>query len=345
MAKITRVKYFTQEKLDSINPNNLKKYEKYKRSNIIKNTDVEDTTYSVYENNFKHFLVYLAEEWNNIDLYSDEFMEDAVDIMEGFMSFCQNTLLNHKKTINNKCSAISSFYHWSVKRKLIKFHPFDRQLDRMKNANEEKIRDSYFLTNEQIDEIKEALKNEDKYDFQDRLLFAIAIDSANRVGALSRLTISSFDADECVFTDIREKRSKMVDVAIEEDTRDLVEEWLVYRKDNMDNLSVDSIFVVKYKGEYIPMGKTTISKRLADVGKIVGIEDFYAHCTRKSKLNLIVEETGDLTLAQQYANHESPDTTSKHYLRKKSKSETRKQIKEAMRLRQIEREKLNGEKE
>lgn len=344
MAKINRVKYFTKERIAKINPNNIKKYDKYLNSNILKNRDVEDTTYLVYQSNFRQFLVYLSEEWDNIDLYSDEFMENAIDIMEGFMSFCQVTLLNHKKAINNKCSAISSFYHWSVKRKLIKFHPFDRQLDRMKNSNEEKIRESYFLTNEQIETIKETLKDESKYTLQDRLLFSIAIDSANRVGALHRLTISSFDADDCVFTDIREKRSKLVDVAIEEDTRDLVEEWLAYRKENKDKLTCDSIFITLYGKEYRAMGKATISKKLGNMGSIVGIDDFYAHCTRKSRINLIVEETGDLTLAQQFASHESPDTTSRHYLKKKSKAETRKQIKDAMRIKQLEREKLEQQK-
>lgn len=345
MNKVVRVNYFTKDRRDKINPDNIKKYEKYLKSNIIKNKNCEETTYKVYKNNFMQFLVYLSEQYDNIDLYSDEFVSESVDIMEGFMAFCQDTLKNNKKAINNKCSAVSSFFGWSVKRKLIPYHPFSGQLDRMKGASDEKIRDSYFLTEEQITTIKEALKDESKYTFQDRLLFSIAIDSANRVAGLQRLTISSFDSDECVFTDIREKRSKMVDVAIEEDTRDLVEEWLNYRKDNMDNLEIDSIFITYYGKQYKPMSKGTIEKKLKQVGLIVGIPDFYAHCTRKSRINLIVEETGDLTLAQNYANHASPDTTSRHYVKKKSKSETRKQIKEAMKIKQLDREKLQKQEE
>lgn len=98
MGKVQRVKYFTKERIAKINPDNIKKYEKYLRSNIIKNKDVEDTTFKVYKNNFNQFLVYLSEHWDNIDLYSEEFMDDAVDIMEGFMGFCQDTLLNNKKS-------------------------------------------------------------------------------------------------------------------------------------------------------------------------------------------------------------------------------------------------------
>ena len=113
MAKRTYKRYFTKERKDKINPNNLKKYDKYLKSNIIKNKEVEETTFKVYKNNFYQFLVYLSEQWDNIDIYSEEFMEEAIDIMEGFMAFCQDTLGNNKKSIKNTLAAISSFFHWS----------------------------------------------------------------------------------------------------------------------------------------------------------------------------------------------------------------------------------------
>lgn len=331
MGKVKRVKYFTKERLSKINPENIKKYDKYLRSNIIKNKDVEDTTFKVYKNNFNQFLVYLSEQWDNIDLYSEDFMEDAVDIMEGFMAFCQDTLLNNKKAINNKLSAISSFYHWSVKRKLIKYHPFDKQLDRMKGATDEHIINSYFLTQEQVDIIKNELSKESKkYDIQDKILFNLAIDSANRIGALSKLTLSTMDLDECMFTDIREKRGYKVEVVFEEETRDMIEEWLNYRKENLDGLSVDNLFISKWNGEYRAMSKGNLQNRMRKIGQIVGIEDFHAHCTRKTKANLVTEITGDITLASELLNHKSVETTRSSYIKKKSKAETRNKIRELM---------------
>lgn len=331
MGKVKRVKYFTKERVAKINPENIKKYEKYLRSNIIKNRDVEDTTYKVYKNNFNQFLVYLSEEWDNIDVYSEEFMEHAIDILEGFMAFCQDTLFNNKKAINNKLSAISSFYHWSVKRKLIKYHPFDKRLDRMKGANDERIINSYFLTEEQINTIKDEMSKEDSmYDIQDRILFNLAIDSANRIGALSKLTLSTLDLDECVFADIREKRGYKVEVVFEEETRDIIEEWLSYRKENMDGLEVDNLFISKYKGEYRAMSKGNLQNRIKKIGKIIGIDDFHAHCTRKTKANLITEITGDITLASEFLNHKSIETTRSSYIKAKSKTETRNKIRELM---------------
>lgn len=132
MAKVTRVKYFTDEKKASVNQDNVKLYDKYLKSNIIKNRDTKDTTYKTYENFFTQFLVYLSEEWDDIGLYDEKFMKNAVDIMEGFILFCQDVLKNNKKVINTKISAVSSFYLWSMKRKEIDYHPFDKRLDRMK---------------------------------------------------------------------------------------------------------------------------------------------------------------------------------------------------------------------
>ena len=153
MAKIQKVKYFTKEKEKFINPKNMGYYKKYLQSNIIKNQDVKDTTYYTYERHMTNFLMWLGEFYGDIDLYSEEFMEDAVDIMEAYMMFCQETLKNHKKVINLKVSTVSSFFIWATKRGYVKYHPFKDRLDRMKKASEEQIINHYFLSQEQIEEM------------------------------------------------------------------------------------------------------------------------------------------------------------------------------------------------
>lgn len=332
MAKITRVKYFTEDKIKLINQDNIKLYEKYLRSSIIKNKEVETSTYYVYHNYMTHFLVFLAEKYNNIGLYSQEMMENAVDILEDYIAFCQDTLMNNKKIINTKLSTISSFYIWSMKRKLIPSHPFDKKLDRMKGASDEKIINSYFLTPEQIQIIRQTLISDDNYDIQDQLLFEIFIESANRVGAIEKLTLSSMDIDNLVFKEIREKRGYRVEVLFSEQAKLLIDEWLLIRKD-MDNLTVDALWITRYRKGWKQMSKSTIQERIKKIGKIVGIEDFHCHCLRKSKLNDIYETTGDLSLASAYANHKGTDVTLL-YVKPKSKTELREKI-----------EKLKHEKE
>ena len=325
-------RYFTKDKIAKINEDNVKAYQKYLRSNIIKNKDVKETTYKTYQNYFNQFLVYLMEEWENISIHDEEYLENAVDIMEGFIGFLQDTLGNNKKVINTKLSTVSSYFHWAVKRGIVDYHPFDKKLDRMKGANDERLISHYFLNKEQVktitDVMHEDIKKEKgrKFDIQDLLIWHIMLDSANRNGAISKLVWSKLDMDEMIFEDIREKRGKIVEVPFEEESKRLLLEWKEMRK-NMDNLECDSIFIAKRNGEYHSMSPTSIYNRVKKMGTVIGIDDLHPHCLRKTALNKIVEDTGDLTLAQEMANHSSIETTSKFYVKPKSKSEIRAKLK------------------
>jgi Site-specific recombinase XerD len=344
MAKIVRIKYFTNERKALINPNNKKLYEKYLNSNIIKNRDVKDTTYRQYENYFNQFLVYLAENWDNIGLYSEEFFEDAVDIMEGFIQFCQETLQNNKKVINTKLSAVSTFYLWSLKRKLVDKHPFDKQLDRMKNANEEKIINSYFLDDNQIELIQRTLAEDKKYDIQDQIIWEVMVSSANRIGAICKLTLSSLDIESMMFENIREKRGYKVEVAFSEEAKELIGKWLEQRKD-LDDLEIDSLFITKYGKEYRPMSKSAIQNRIKKIGEIVGLDDFHAHCIRKTSLNQVYVKTGDLSLAAELGNHKSTEVTRQSYIKPQSKAEIRDKINKLMKKAKEEKDKKQTESE
>jgi integrase/recombinase XerC len=260
----------TPEKLKKVNQNNLKYYQKYLNSNIIKNKEVEKSTYKVYESYFKQFLIFLMDRYDNIDLYSDEYIENAVDIMEYFILYCQNDLGNHKKVINTKISAVSSFYLWSYRRGLITKHPFDKKLERMKDTNNEKILNNYFLTQEEILKVRKELMINNKYDIQHQILWEIAFDSANRIGALSELALSKLDLENNYFYDIREKRGYRVEVIFENTCKELIQEWLEQRKE-LDNLEVDNLFITCKNGKYQPMAKSTLQNRIKNIGKILGL--------------------------------------------------------------------------
>jgi len=255
-------------------------------------------------------------------------MEDAVDIMEGFMAFCQDTLKNNKKIINTKLSAVSSFYLWSMKRKSVPFHPFDKRIDRMKQANKEKIIATYFLTQEQVDEVTRGLiENKDnKYDFMDLLLWKIMLDSANRIGAIGRITLSSLDLDEMCFKNVQVKEFYIVDVSFEDDTKQLIEQWLEMRKD-MDDLEVDSMWVSKYGGKWKQTTTGTLQTRIKRIGHIIGLEDFRSHCVRKTSSNLLLDFGVDPSLVAKKLNHKDVSTTLSFYKKEKSSTEIRGEIK------------------
>lgn len=326
IAKITKVNYFTPDKIALINPDNILLYDKYLKSNILKNKEVKDTTYKTYQNFMQQFLVFLAEEWDNVGLYDKEFFDNSIEIMESFMSFCQDTLLNNKKVINTKLSTVSSFYVWSVKRKLIEYHPFAGKIERMKGANDERITKDYFLTDEQIDNIIQGLEENKKYDIQDKILFHLSLDSGNRIGAISKLTLSSLDLENGLFENIREKRGKRVEVVFDDQCKEFIEQWLEMRKE-MDNLQVDALFISKYGKEYRQMSRGSLQRRSTEIGKLAGIDDFHMHCFRKSSIDRVMKLTNDIQIAKEHANHQSTDTTLL-YIKPKSKTEIREKLKE-----------------
>lgn len=329
---IKKVRYFTQEKLDKVSAKNKRYYKTYQTSRLSRNKDVKDTTYKVYQSYFNHFLVYISEQWDNIDLYDDEFQELAIDIMEGFMNFCQDTLFNNKKVINTKISAVSSFFHWSVKRGNIDKHPFDGKLDRMDNAREEKIIGEHFLEEHEIEKVTRVIRDNKKmFDFQDRLIWHIMLDSCNRVGAIEKLTLSSLNLEDMAFTNVREKRGKVVEVVFEEQTKRLIEKWLKMRKEDGSD-SIDAFFVTKYKGEWHQMTKGTIQRRIKKMGTILGLEDFRSHSIRKTAATKLYKETGRIELVAEMLNHDSIETTMAHYIKPETKMDTRRRIAEAKKM-------------
>jgi len=221
---------------------------------------------------------------------------------------------------------VSSFYVWSVKRKLIEYHPFAGKIERMKGANDERITKDYFLTDEQIDNIIQGLEENKKYDIQDKILFHLSLDSGNRIGAISKLTLSSLDLENGLFENIREKRGKRVEVVFDDQCKEFIEQWLEMRKE-MDNLQVDALFISKYKKEYRPMSRGSLQRRSTEIGKLAGIEDFHMHCFRKSSIDRVMKLTNDIQIAKEHANHQSTDTTLL-YIKPKSKTEIREKLKE-----------------
>lgn len=202
----------------------------------------------------------------------------------------------------------------------------------LKGAREEKIINAYFLTDEQIDQINKGLEDNEnnKFDILDLVLWNVALDSANRIGALHRLKLSQLDLDNCCFAGVREKEGYIVDVSFSEDTKEIILNWLEYRKENMDNLEVDALFISKYGGQYQEMRKTSLQRRINKIGTIIGLDDFHAHCIRKTSSESMLRKGVEPSLVSKYLNHKDISTTLNFYSKPKSSTEIRDQIKDQL---------------
>lgn len=317
-----RVRYVTPTKLKQINPENIKVYEQYTRSKTSRNKDVAKTTYKTYSSYFNIFLCFILEHYDNRYILEEDLVEeDMIDIMEHFIMFLQEELNNNKKTINTKLSAVSSFYHWAVKRRKIKGHPFDGRLERMQGANDEKIIAEHFLSMDEVDEIVDVLREAEntlsKYDKIDQLIWHIAYDSACRIGALEKLTVSSLDFDRNCFVNIREKRGKIVNIPFSPQTAKLIREFLDQRE--ILGIDCDALFYRSKAGEWGGMSPQAIHNRIKRIGLILGVDDFRPHSIRKTRINHVYKK--DVNLAQQLANHDDMSTTQKFYTEKEDQSD------------------------
>lgn len=296
--------------LQELKGRNAEIYLEYLNSSIAKNAATRNTTYKTYFNNMKQFVEYVKKYENNRYLLSKDTLKIIVSVLERYIRYCREIKGNSARTINNKITAISSFYIWAVKRDLITTHPFRDKLDRLKVTDVEKRRNSYYLSNKEIIEINVKMELDHKFDLQDRIIFNLIIDTACRISALQSIKINNIDLESGLIFGIVEKEQKIVEFAIFEETTDLIREWLRCRNDN-----VEYLLITKYNGVFKQMSKSTIRDRVKKIGKLVGIENLYPHSLRKTSINLIAKTAG-IDLASEFANHSGTDVTKKHYVKK-----------------------------
>ena len=294
-------------------------YKEYLNSCIVRNESVKNTTYRTYANNMKQFIEYLQQYENNYYLLKKK-SKNMVVILERYIRHCREVKSNNARTINNKITAISSFYIWAVKRDLVDVHPFRDKLDRLKVTDVEKRRKSYYLSSKEIVEIQVKMKMSKKYDLQDRIIFNLIIDTACRISALQSIKLENIDLENGIISGIVEKEQKIVEFAIFEETIELIKEWLRCRKN-----SPEYLFVTKYRGIFKQMSKSTIRDRVRKIGKLIRIDNLYPHTLRKTSINLLAE-VGGIELASEFANHNGVDVTKKHYIKKTTAAERKSKL-------------------
>ena len=295
-------------------------YKEYLNSCIVRNESVKNTTYRTYTNSMKQFIEYLQQYENDCYLLNKKNAKNLVRILERYIRYCRELKENNACTINNKITAISSFYIWAVKRELIEVHPFRDKLDRLKVTDLEKRRKSYYLSSKEVIEIQVKMKLSEKYDLQDQIIFNLIIDTACRISALQSIKLENIDLENGIIAGIVEKEQKIVEFAIFEETIKLIKEWLKCRKN-----SAEYLFVTKYRGIFKQMSKSTIRDRIRKIGKLIGIDNLYPHSLRKTSINLLAK-VGGIDLASEFANHNSIDVTKKHYIKKTTATERKSKL-------------------
>lgn len=305
----------------SINRKNEEIYKEYLTSRVILNKETVNTTYKTYYSNVRLFFRFLKQYENNRYILSEDTLKMFNGIWERYVLYCIKSN-NNNQTIRNKRTALSTFLDWCEKRNYIKMNPF-RKIEQIKITQSDKRRKSYFLNQKQIWEINYVMRTSDKFDIQDRLIFNLFLDSAVRISAGQSLKISQLDLDNKCFRNVRHKEGYIKPVLFFDETKEIIIEWLEERREK--EIDIDYLFVTKYKGQYKQMSKETIRTRVRNIGKIVGIEDYYPHCIRKTIINLI-SGAGTVSDGAMLGYHKDTKVTSEHYIKSKEDTEVRSRL-------------------
>ena len=295
-----RITLYDKDKMDHINPETLKLFQKYQIDMSIR--DLSKNTIDQYNSDLKQWFIYMYDNQFNLSVLdaTDE------DVEEYFYWRKQNG--------NNVCrqkrimSSISAFYKFLRKKKLIKETPMEF-LERPKQG--QPIIKQTFLTIEQVNQLRDKLKEYGDIQLHTYIMFGLS--TMARVNAMAHLKWEQVDLEERVCTDVLEKEQKIVDLYFSEEVAGLLKELKQYRKENNIN-DYGWVFCSPYVTPDRCIKNDTLNNWCKKAGKMIGVPTLHDHDLRHSGSNILKEKGMDIQDIAELLHHASTETTVKHYL-------------------------------
>jgi len=246
-----------------------------------KSNDKSPQTIHQYEEWLKVFFCW------NYDENDDKFFVDLKrrDFVYYF-GWCRDLGMsaNRIASLKSVLSSLSSEIELLYEDVYPQFHNQLRALEPVKIAT---VREKTVISNQQMTEILEKLVEEKEY--QIACYLALACASGSRKAELLQMKVNFFTPEREVFDgymyctpEIRSKgqgkRGKIIKkYVIKELFQPFLNLWLKEREEK--GIVMDSLFVTKKDGEYVPATVSTANSFAAKISKIFGI-DYYAHSSR-----------------------------------------------------------------
>lgn len=306
------IRYVTDDKLQKVNPKNKQLVDKYFS---FKNMNLSDDTKSSYLSDFNQWLVYIMENYNNqyiLDII-DQDVDYMVDLLEDYVAFCTTVFENKERRIQRRMSSISSFFLYLRRKRKIKENPMEFIERPSLKAGEKPQIIQTFLSKNQVEDIRKKLS--ELGDLQLEMYFEVALTTMARVKALNSIKLSQINLDEGIIERVIEKEGYEVDLFPSERGVDLIKQWIEYRKDN--DIDCEYLFITKRNGQWEQVPKGTMqSGWVKKIGNLIGVPQLHNHDFRHSYSSILYNSGMKLEDVQNLLNHQSPDVTLKHYIKK-----------------------------
>ena len=202
------------------------------------------TTVGVYINNVLHFARFMAEGEIDEEFYKHITPSDVENYMISLE--IRETDDGIKRTgddiLQARWSSLNTFFDWCLKRGYIDTNPM-KVVGRPKNNTEHKVT---YLTKVEINKLLRAIDSNPNQVLgkRDKTIISLALATALRISALVNMNVGDVDLDNGVIKVI-EKRQKVRDINIGENTVNMLKEWIEFRNDIYQDIDSPALFLSK----------------------------------------------------------------------------------------------------
>lgn len=297
-----RIVLHNEEKLKQINPETQKLMQKYKIDMSLR--DLSPKSIYSYEKDLNQWFIYILDYQFNqcVTELSDD------DITE-FLYFCKQEG-NNVERMKRRMAAISAFYKFLRKKKLIKENPTEF-MDRPKKGMPVIVQT--YLTPEQVDLMRTKLTEYGDLQLKTYAMFSLS--TMARVNAIANLKWEQidFEAREC--RDVLEKEGYIVELSFSNEVKELL---LALKKEREDKGINDYgwVFYSRYNNETKPISNGTLLEWCKKIGNMIGVPTLHCHDFRHSGATLLKNMGMSLEDISELLHHSGTDVTSKFYIKK-----------------------------
>ena len=296
-----KIRFRDDEKLKQINPESMKLWNKYKIDMTLR--ELSEKTIAAYENDFEHYIIFIYDNFSNKSV--TEMEED--DIVE-FLYFCKING-NNSRRIKRRIACISAFYKFLRKKRIIQDNPMEF-IDRPKRDTD--VITQTFLTQEQVDLMREKLKEHGDLDLYLYAMFSLS--TMARVNAVSSVRWEQIDFDARIVNEVLEKEAKVVVLYFSEEVKDLL---LKVKAQRVERGIDDNGWVFYSRFEKIndSVSTGTLNKWCKRIGQMIGVPSLHPHDWRHSGATLLKHKGMSLEDISHLLSHAGTDVTKKFYIR------------------------------
>ena len=296
-----RIMLADPEKLKNVNPETLSLMKKYEIDMALR--ELSEKTIYQYQKDLEQWFIYILD--NQFNQSVKDLTDD--DITE-FFYFCKQNG-NNTERMKRRMAAISAFYKFLRKKKLIMENPCEF-LDRPKKGMPIVVQT--FLTKEQVQLMKDKLTEYGDLQLKTYALFSLS--TMARINAVAHIKWKQIDFENRIVKDVLEKEGKIVDLFFSKEVKEL----LLQLKAEREEKGIEDygwLWYTGYTSEDKPISTGTLGEWCKKIGNMIGVPTLHGHDYRHSAASLAKSMGMPLEDVSALLNHSGTDVTKKYYIK------------------------------